>query len=118
MKGIITKVQELPETPNVCRQILREVWKSESVSIAHVEMAPCSTSLLHRHSSFTELYYILRGLGMIYIDNEEFEVKEGTLIEILPGVSHKLKNISPFILEHLVISSPAFKPDDVEVLNA
>ena len=109
------EVKKLAEVPNICNQILREVWKSKHVSIAHVEMAPGNTSLLHKHNSFVELYYILSGEGILYVGNKEYTVGSDTLVEIKPGVSHKLKNTGKSTLSHLVISNPPFNPDDVEV---
>ncbi len=111
------EIKKLPEIPNICNQVLREVWKSKDVSIAHVKMVPGNISLLHKHVLFTELYYILNGKGILFVDNEEFMVAEDTLVEIPPGVSHKLKNVGEFTLSHLVISNPPFNPKDVEVLN-
>ncbi|NQT22796.1 MAG: cupin domain-containing protein [Candidatus Omnitrophica bacterium] len=115
MAGI--KVKLLPEVPNICNQILREVWKSEDVSVAYVEMPPGNISLLHQHSTFTELYYILDGKGTMWVGDEEFLVDEDTLVGVKPGVSHKLENTGGSILRHLVVSSPAFNPDDVELID-
>lgn len=116
MDAKVIKVQDLPEAANICQQMLKEVWKSKDVSVAYVEMQGGSVSLLHKHANFTELYYILSGRGKIFIDGEEFEVDANMLIEIAPGVSHKLKNTGVLVLKHLVVSTPAFNPDDVEVL--
>lgn len=114
---MVIDVKKLPEVPNVCNQVLREVWKSKDVSVAHVVMASGNTSLLHHHSSFTELYYILRGRGIIYVGGVEFPVWDNYLVEVKPNVKHKLQNIGLSDLEHLVISTPAFNADDVVIDN-
>lgn len=106
-------VSELPEVANVCRQILREVWKSKNMSVAHVIMRPGAISLLHKHKTFTELYYILEGKGILWVGNEKLKVRGGVAVEIPPGISHKLKNIGKKKLTHLVLSTPAFNPKDV-----
>ncbi len=111
------EVKLLPEVPNVCNQILKEVWKSENVSIAYVEMVPGNVSLLHKHSIFTELYYILTGEGVMLVNDKEFSVKSDVLVEVTPGMSHKLTNTGKTLLRHLVVSTPAFDPEDVELIN-
>lgn len=111
------EVRKLPEVPNICNQVLKEVWKSKSLSIAHVEMAPGNTSLLHKHNSFTEIYYILDGKGIIWVGDKKLSVGRDTLVEIKPGVNHKLRNTGKFLLSHLVISNPPFNPADVVLIN-
>lgn len=111
------EVEKLPAVPNICNQTLKEVWKSGDVSVAYVEMAPGNVSLLHRHRSFTELYYILSGKGIMRVNEEEFSVRKDTLVEVKPGEPHKLKNTARSLLRHLVVSNPAFNPEDVELIN-
>lgn len=116
MAAIKIEVKKLPEVPNICEQILKEVWKSKDVSVAYVKMVPGNVSLSHKHGAFTELYYILNGKGIMWVGNEEFSVGKNTLVEVKPGVPHKLKNTGRSILEHLVVSTPAFNPEDLELL--
>lgn len=117
MADIKIEVKKLPEVPNICEQILKEVWKSKDVSVAYVEMVPGNVSLLHKHSTFTELYYILNGKGIMWVGDEEFPVSKDILVEVKPGVPHKLKNTGKSVLRHLVVSNPAFNPEDVELLD-
>ncbi len=117
MTAIKIEVRSLAEVPNICNQILREVWQSKDVSVAYVEMAPGNVSLWHKHRSFTELYYILSGEGVMRVGDEEFSVGQDTLVEVGSGVPHKLTNTGESVLRHLVVSSPAFNPDDVELID-
>ena len=117
MREKIIEILKLPDVPNICREILREVWKSKNASIAHVIMLPGRTSLLHKHKKFTELYYILKGKGIIWIGKEKFKVKGGVFIEVLPNTPHKLKNTGKGRLIHLVISVPAFNPKDLFLIK-
>ena len=113
----VIDIYKLPEVPNVCRQILREAWQSKNVSVAHVIMRPKEVSLSHKHMKFTELYYILEGEGVMWLGEEKFGVKEGSLVEVRPNTAHKLENTGKSTLKHLVISTPAFSPDDVVLLE-
>jgi mannose-6-phosphate isomerase-like protein (cupin superfamily) len=117
MKKFITRVYGLQPVPNVCDQVLREVYKSEHFSVAHVEMAPGNISLPHRHAIFTEIYYILSGGGIISINGQEFPVAEGNTVGLSSGAVHQLKNTGATILKHLVISNPPFDPSDVEIIT-
>ncbi len=111
------EVYGLPEVPNVCNQILREVWKSKRASIAHVVMRRGEISLLHTHRTFTEIYYILQGRGILTVGKKKFIVTSDTLVEIPPHIPHKLRNTGRDVLTHLVISTPAFRPGDVVLLE-
>ena len=110
-------IHKLPLVPNICRQLLREVWKSKKTSLAHVSMRPGNVSLLHKHKNFTELYYILSGKGIITLGNNAFTVRTDDLIVIPPNKPHKLKNAGRTNLTHLVIASPAFNPKDVILIK-
>lgn len=117
MEKIRIEVGKLPRIPNVCRQILREVWKSKNVSIAHVVMRPGNTSLIHKHKKITELYYILDGFGEMEVGEKKFKVKQEMLVEIKANMPHQLKNTGRKFLKHLVISSPAFDSQDVILIK-
>ena len=42
----------------------------------------------HYHKRATELYYVLAGEGKVVLDDEEREVRPGTMVHIPPGVVH------------------------------
>lgn len=109
-------IQELSLIPNVCDQELREVWKNDKASMAHVVMAPGNSSLPHWHDTFTEVYIILSGGGRLYLDEEVFGVAAGTVVEILPGVRHQLIHDGDEPLVHYVLCTPPFDPSDVIML--
>ena len=43
---------------------------------------------LHYHKRATELYYVLEGSGKVVLDDEEREVRPGTMVHIPAGVVH------------------------------
>ena len=110
-------IHKLPLVPNICRQLLREVWKSKNASIAHVSMRLGNVSLLHKHKNFTELYYILSGKGIMTLGDNSFKVQADDLVVIPPHKPHKLKNDGKTNLIHLVIASPPFNPKDVILIK-
>lgn len=110
-------VYDLNTASNVCNQTLREVINLSKVSMAHVIMDKGNVSLLHKHATMSEVYFILDGEGTIYYGDKALNVEKGAYIVLAPNMPHKLKNIGNCDLEHLVFAIPPFIPEDVEVLE-
>ncbi len=108
-------VYSLPLVPNVCEQDLREVICLLPLSVAHVTMKPGNVSLFHRHSKTAEIYFILEGDGMLYHGQDALEVSEGAYCVVDSNVPHKLWNTGQTPLEHLVIATPSFNPNDIKI---
>ncbi len=107
----------LPAVPNVCNQILREVITLDKMSLAHVIMQPKDASLLHKHATFSEIYFIIDGKGILYAGDRAFRVNEEDYLILPKDTPHKLKNTEARTLEHLVFSVPRFNPEDVILLD-
>jgi mannose-6-phosphate isomerase-like protein (cupin superfamily) len=58
-----------------------------------------------------EFYYITEGQGVIYIDGEEHEVKEGHVIYVAPGLERAIKNTGKSDLVYLSITDPEWTPE-------
>ncbi len=118
MKPIIS-IKKSPLVSNVCNQQLRELYKTDTWSLAHVEMAPKSQSLLHRHHKMTEIYFVLSETrGELSLSSRTHEVNQGSCILIPPPGLHKLYNANyTETLSHLVFALPPFDPNDVEVFT-
>lgn len=109
------QIKNLPTVPNICNQILREVWKSgKKVSIAHVIMKPKNISLTHKHKKFTEIYYILSGNGLVGVGNFKAKIQKGDAIYVPKKEIHALKNTNDkILLKILAISSPPYSDNDI-----
>ena len=116
MKKVLS-IASLPLASNVCNQQLREVFKTNVFSLAHVIMALKAESLLHKHYRTTELYFIISGQGVLTHGTTETRVSAGACIEIPPTVEHKLKNTGEGELVHFVVALPPFRPEDVEIIK-
>lgn len=112
----VVRVMDRPLAANVCNQQLRELMVTGWLSWTHVTMAHGETSLRHKHNSFTEFYYFLGGEGILEVGSEKIAAKVDTLVRIPPGTGHRLINIGETELVHLVVSTPPFNPNDVEVM--
>ncbi len=113
----IVNTLSLPTAYNVCNQTLREVCKADGFSVAHVRMEQGATSLLHVHKAFSEIYYILRGKGVLYAGPNAYHVSEGSYLVIPPKTPHMLENTGWNALSHLVIAAPPFNAQDVMLLE-
>ena len=91
--------------------LLRELYASENLSIAHDIVLQDAKK--HMHKKMEEIYYVEKGEGELVIGNEVLKIKEGDLIPIPKNTWHYLRRIKNKPLEVLVITYPKFDPKDV-----
>lgn len=84
-------------------------------SLAYATVKPGDTSYRHKLKN-SEVYYILEGEGIMYIDNEAVEVHPGQAIYIPPNAIQCIRNTGRDDLKFLCIVDPAWRPEDEEVL--
>ncbi|KKO18883.1 MAG: cupin domain-containing protein [Candidatus Brocadia sp.] len=84
-------------------------------SLAHAVVKQGETS--HRHTlKHAEVYYILEGKGIMYIDHESVEVRPGQAIYIPPHAIQCIRNVGQDDLKFLCIVEPAWRQEDEKVL--
>ena len=67
----------------------------------------------HYHKISEELYYVTDGFGRVRVEEEEFDVKKGSLLYIPTNTVHALENLSNSKeLKILCVSSPAYTKED------
>ncbi len=84
-------------------------------SLAHASLASGKASLPHRFKEASEVYYILRGRGIMHIDKETAEVGPGEMVYIPPKSVQYIENIGEDSLDFLCMVYPAWKPDAEEL---
>ncbi len=84
-------------------------------SLAWAMVKPGEKTLPHKLKN-SEVYYIIKGIGIMYINNEEKSVKENDTIYIPPDAIQFIKNTGEENLEFLCIVDPAWKPEVEEIL--
>jgi mannose-6-phosphate isomerase-like protein (cupin superfamily) len=62
---------------------------------------------LHNHAP-EQCYYIIRGKGLMIIEEEAREVTAGSAVYIPPDKRHGIKNTGNEVLEYLTANSPVF----------
>lgn len=84
-------------------------------SLAHATLKLGETSTPHKLKT-SEVYYILEGEGMMFIDDKSSNIKPGQAIYIPPNSKQYIKNIGKGDLKFLCIVDPAWKKKDEVVL--
>lgn len=59
----------------------------------------------HQHESTEHVYFILSGVGIIKVGDEEQEVREGDAIYIPPQLTHAMRNARTYPLRFLTITA-------------
>jgi mannose-6-phosphate isomerase-like protein (cupin superfamily) len=73
---------------------------SIDISIQITDVDPGEMQFLHSHEQ-EQCYYIIKGKGLMIIDEESEEVKEGDAILIPSGSTHGIENIGDDTLTYL-----------------
>jgi mannose-6-phosphate isomerase-like protein (cupin superfamily) len=84
-------------------------------SLAHATAKPGQSSRPHKLKT-SEVYYILEGEGIMYVDDKSAKVRSGQIVYIPPNSVQYIQNIGNSDLRFLCIVDPAWRPEDEEVL--
>ncbi len=80
---------------------------ARSISVQISEIPIGSEQPVHEHNP-EQCYYIIKGKGLMIIEDETSEVSPGDAVYIPPGKKHGIKNIGNDILEYVTANSPVF----------
>jgi mannose-6-phosphate isomerase-like protein (cupin superfamily) len=88
---------------------------SRNLSIQISEIPVGSGQPVHAHEP-EQCYYVIRGKGLMIIEDESREVSAGDAIYIPPDIKHGIKNTGNEVLEYLTANSPCFTKEYEEKL--
>ncbi|MFH1691972.1 MAG: cupin domain-containing protein [Candidatus Omnitrophota bacterium] len=80
-------------------------------SLAHARVAPFASTLAHKLKN-SEVYYIVKGEGVVYINGVSSKVFPGSAVYIPPGAQQYIANTQDTELEFLCIVDPAWHADE------
>ncbi len=83
-------------------------------SLAHARVLPGKTTRWHTMRT-AEVYYILRGVGEMQVDDETAPVEKGSAVYIPPNARQRIRNTGDADLEFLCLVDPAWRPEDETV---
>ncbi len=111
---LIRKLKNLEEFTAQDRSSLKEILNGKKeplkihYSLAWASVKPEEKTLAHK-LKYTEVYYILKGLGRMHINEETREVEKNDAIYIPPDSIQFIENIGTEDLEFLCIVDPAWE---------
>lgn len=85
-------------------------------SLAHATVKPGQVTALHRLKKSSEVYYIIRGEGIMHVDEEAAVVGPGDAIVIPPGAKQYIENARAGDLEFICIVDPPWRLEDEQIL--
>lgn len=85
-------------------------------SLAHAKLGPGKKSIPHRFKTASEVYYILKGRGLMHVDDDSNEVTPGHTVYIPPMGVQYIENIGEEDLDFLCIVYPSWEPDAEELV--
>jgi mannose-6-phosphate isomerase-like protein (cupin superfamily) len=89
-----------------------EIGETTHHSLVLVVIPPGKSSNAHYHKASEETYYVLKGVGSMVVETEEFRLRPGQACLIQPLEIHQIFNKGKHDLEFLAVSAPAWTPDD------
>jgi mannose-6-phosphate isomerase-like protein (cupin superfamily) len=83
-----------------------ELIKATGSEISFMELpAKTTIAFLHRHNNHEEIYIFLKGYGQYQVDDDMFEIQEGSIVRVSPNGSRVLRNDSDSGMIYMVIQS-------------
>ncbi len=79
-------------------------------SFAHAEIAPGSITKWHTLDR-SEVYYILEGKALMYIDDETSSLSPGSCVYIPPKARQRIENTGAEPIKFICIVDPAWRPE-------
>jgi mannose-6-phosphate isomerase-like protein (cupin superfamily) len=80
---------------------------AQSLSVQISEVPAGSEQPIHHHAP-EQCYYIIKGKGLMIMEDETREVSAGDAVYIPSNKRHGIRNIGDDILEYLTANSPVF----------
>ena len=84
-------------------------------SLAYAVVKARNASMPHRLKTCSEVYYIMKGRGVMHINNEAAEVGPQQVIYIPPGARQHLENNGKEDIEFLCLVFPSWHSEDEEL---
>lgn len=116
----VANINDVPSFTTKDGSEIRELlaWRNSCIrnqSLAEARVATGLTTEAHRHLQTEEIYYILKGAGIMYLGEQSQEVGPGDAIAIPPGTEHKITCTSKETLVFLCCCAPGYEHEDTEL---
>ncbi|RYX85339.1 cupin domain-containing protein [bacterium] len=81
-------------------------------SLAHASLEVGQKTTRHFHPKAEEIYFILKGRGLMEVEGERVEMGEGDSVAIPNGAKHQIEAVGSEKLEFLCCCAPAYTHED------
>ncbi|MDD5085137.1 MAG: cupin domain-containing protein [Candidatus Omnitrophica bacterium] len=85
-------------------------------SLGEARLRPGKATDEHIHKKSEEIYYLLKGQGLMFIEGRSRRVKAGDAVIIRPGKRHHIKNTDRKELVFLCLCAPAYWHKDTVLI--
>ncbi|WP_282038341.1 cupin domain-containing protein [Saccharicrinis aurantiacus] len=123
----IGKLQNLAEYsfphPKLKQDVPGKLFVGETLKTTGTEVSfqimPANSDIpfLHSHLNQEELYVFIKGEGQFQVDNDLFDIQEGTIIRVAPKGKRTWRNNSDDIMILMVIQAKANTLEKYNVLD-
>lgn len=83
----------------------------EVLTLGYTVVYPGCRTRGHTHADLEEVYFVVRGAGLMTIGDNEFEVEQGDAFNVPRGKFHSLRNPGSLALECVWALAPAGSQD-------
>ena len=80
--------------------------------IKKIEVNPSKRLSYQFHNKRSELWYILKGVGIVTINNKKTEVKKGSIVKIKKLEKHRIENNGSKILTFIEVQTGSYFGED------
>jgi len=116
-----TSIKDIDPFTTVDGSIIRELMHpgtqgNQNQSLAEAIVSVGHITMLHKHTSSEELYFVTQGQGEMTLGSKKFLVNPGDTVLISPGTPHQIENNGEVELKILCCCSPCYSHADTELL--
>jgi len=111
--GSLSNIQNAEFTHEALGTIKGKNFLKDDLGLNGMEISlnifPANTAVpfYHRHDKNEELYIFIKGQGQFQVDDETFDVKEGSMVRVAPPGVRTLRNNSNEDLYYFVVQARA-----------
>ena len=85
--------QAVSHNPAIKKKIMLHPGEVPHVTgFSQASFPPGEVAHLHLHDDMHEVFYVMRGNGVMRVDDNEFPLSEGSCIQEAPGETHEIIN--------------------------
>ena len=109
------KIQQLDRAESFTTKdgsTIRELHHTAAQSLAEATLEPGEATERHYHRASEEIYFVVKGSGLMEVDGDSKHIRPGDAVLIPAGAWHTLENDGNSELRILCCCAPSYSHDD------